>query len=179
MFWRNKKQAPQTPVTSSGFLLGSESALCANSDDLVALAQERPEASMQPEHVHQFNPGTYVVPVGYRISGPIFTTRPVRIDGELAGRGLVARQVTVGPTGVLKQSAEVESLIVEGLVVAPIKARGSVELRAGGELRGEVDSPCLRVNSGGVLSDCLVAVGEQRDGRPAAYSNGRPAAYSK
>lgn len=165
MFWRNKKQTFQTPVASSGFSLSNESARSANSDDLVAVAQERPAVSLQPERVRQFSPGTYVVPVGYRISGPIFTTRPVRIDGELAGRGLVAREVVVGPTGVLKQSAEVESLIVEGRVTAPIKARGSVELRAGGELRGEIDSPVLRVDGGGVLSDCVVAVGEHRTSR--------------
>jgi cytoskeletal protein CcmA (bactofilin family) len=86
----------------------------------------------------------------------------VRIDGELTGRGLVAREVFVSPTGVLRQSAEVESLVIEGRVMAPVKARGSVEIRAGGELRGEVDSPVLRVNAGGILSDCLVAVGERR-----------------
>jgi cytoskeletal protein CcmA (bactofilin family) len=85
----------------------------------------------------------------------------VRIDGELSGRGLVARQVLVSASGVLRQSAEVDSLIVEGRVIAPIKARDVVEVRNGGELRGEVESPRLCVKPGGVLLDCRLSIGDK------------------
>lgn len=159
MFWRSKKQDSIPSVATSEFSLGTDSQSGANSDALLPAKVDSAQTPQVREVVRRVPPGTYVIPAGYRISGPIFTTRPVHIDGELAGRGLVAPEVFVSASGVLKQSSEVDSLVIEGRVLAPIKARKSVELRAGGEIRGEIDSPILQVAPGGILSDCSLAVG--------------------
>lgn len=161
MFWRNKKQPSSSPIATAGFSLGESGRAGANSDTLEGAIPDISD-SPPPREAHRRSvSGTYVVPVGYKISGPVFTTRPVRIDGELSGRGLVAREVLVSASGLLKQSAEVDSLVVEGRVAAPVKARGSVEVRTGGELRGEVESPVLSVKPGGIIVDCRLSVGEK------------------
>ncbi len=162
MFWRNKKQTPIAPIATVGFSLGEVARGGANSDTLgEAPIPENSHSPAARTASRLLQSGTYVIPVGYKISGPIVTTRPVRVDGELAGRGLAAREVFVSASGLLKQSAEVDSLIVEGRVMAPIKARGCVEVRTGGELRGEVESPMLVVRPGGILADCQLAIGEK------------------
>jgi cytoskeletal protein CcmA (bactofilin family) len=162
MFWRSKKQDSLPSVATSEFSLGGEAHSGANSDAVMPAKIESAQPPQVREVARRGRPGAYVIPAGYKISGPIFTTRPVHIDGELAGRGLVAREVFVSASGVLRQSAEVDYLVVEGRVLAPIKARKSIELRAGGEIRGDVESPVLQVAPGGILSDCSLAVGGER-----------------
>jgi cytoskeletal protein CcmA (bactofilin family) len=159
MFWRNKKQTSNPPIATSGFSLGDVGGVGANSDAVEAHISEPLHPPPAREASVRAVPGTYVVPAGYKISGPIFTTRPVRIEGELSGRGLVAREVFVAASGCLKQSADVDSLVVEGRVIAPIKARNRIEVRTGGELRGEIESPMLAVSPGGLLLDCQLSIG--------------------
>jgi cytoskeletal protein CcmA (bactofilin family) len=112
----------------------------------------------------------FVIPRGYRVTGAVFLPQvgsTLRVEGELAGRGLVARTVVVAAGGELRQPAEVDRLVVEGRVSAQIVARGEVELRSGGEVRGiEMEAEVLTVRPGGVLSGCAVSVGSARHEEP-------------
>ena len=162
MFWGNGKKKLLSPVSSTGsaFSIGGTGPSGEiDGGSVEAAAQNSAPDSYRKDLKSRKVSGSYVVPAGYRITGPVFTSRPIRVDGELLGRALVAREVVVSRGGTLREPAEVERIVIEGRVLGSIKAREVVELRPGGELHGDVETPSLQVSPGGILSDCTLSVG--------------------
>ncbi len=155
MVWPLKKRS-LPPPTSAGFALGEgviPQGAPQNSDVVIKGPPAQPKSSGIP--------GAYVVPRGYKISGSIATSRPIVVDGEIAGPKTVANEVFVRPGGVVSGAIVTSSLVVEGVVEAPVSARKGVEVRAGGVLRGSVESPSLAVAPGANIGGCLLQVGDQ------------------
>jgi len=163
MFWRqSKKNSAQAARSEISLAPGGGSAANADAIAVPSSDGDLSESGRRTVQAQKVS-GAYVVPAGYRITGPVFTiARPIRVDGELLGRALVARDVLVSRGGTLREPAEVDTITIEGRVIGPIRARGVVDLRAGGELQGDVDAAALTVSPGGILSNCRLSVGERR-----------------
>ena len=162
MVWPLKKRAT-LPPSSTSFSLGEGNAAQAitpppttpiNTDTV----KGTPTVSTTPTEKIA---GAYKIPKGYKITGSVSTSRPVIVDGELAGPELVAQEVYVRPGGTLSSPAVVGELVVEGLVEGPVLARAGVEVKAGGILRGAVETPSLSVVPGGVISGAQLLVGSR------------------
>jgi cytoskeletal protein CcmA (bactofilin family) len=70
-----------------------------------------------------------------------------QLTGEIAGYGLLV----LGPDASAKARIEVDELVVAGEIEGDVFARRRVELRAGGCIRGDVETPRLVIAEGGRL----------------------------
>ena len=137
-----------------------EGAGAENTDTVVRAAAQEPKSPVQRASVPRAAiPGAYIVPQGYRIAGNLSTSRPVVVDGELAGAKVVTNQLYVRSGGTVEAPAVVGSLLVEGTVSGPVFARDSVEVRSGGVVQGSLEAPSLTVAPGGIINGAQLSVG--------------------
>jgi cytoskeletal protein CcmA (bactofilin family) len=90
------------------------------------------------------------------------THRPVVLEGELQGEGLVAPSVHIGKSGRLSIPTQAANITIEGTVDSPISVREGVEVRAGGVLLGDVEAGVLSIQPGGTVSGARLAIGPLR-----------------
>jgi cytoskeletal protein CcmA (bactofilin family) len=183
MFWRKRKEQYAGPSSgaplSGGFSLGVAEGVAeggagalkqsasmpggvANSDrspGAFSLASAR-EGGLSASGNSASERPAYVLPKGYRVNGMLFVSGDVRIDGELSGRGVVAHKVEIAGTGRVRCPVEASVILVEGLAQGALRARDLLEIRAGGEVRGDVEAASLRVFAGAILSDARCTVGK-------------------
>jgi cytoskeletal protein CcmA (bactofilin family) len=182
MVWKRKKPTIDIPVSDKVLATG-ESARPAASADAVSLGDipGRPVVNTNiaprnldavksdwtdrvPEFQLEVRPmGTtrpYVIPTNYKISGDIFSSRPVVIRGQFAAGVIEAPTVTVEPGGLLCDTAIVESLQVAGESQAKVSATAAIEVSSRGTLRGSVASPNLKVWPGANLKGAQVRIGK-------------------
>jgi cytoskeletal protein CcmA (bactofilin family) len=182
MVWKRKKPTVDMPV-SDKVLAAGESARPSVSADSVSLgdipgrsvvnsniapknldAIKSDWADRAPEFQLQVRPmGTtrsYVIPANYKISGDIFSSRPVIIRGQFAAGVVEAPTVTVEPGGLLCDTAVVENLQVAGESQAKVSATAAVEVSSRGTLSGSVTSPNLKVWPGANLKGAQVRIGK-------------------
>lgn len=94
---------------------------------------------------------TAFVDEGSEIEGKYTFRGTVMLNGRFTGEISTADTLIVGDKGVVKATVHVGSLVVSGEVVGTVVASDRVELRAGGRLFGDVDTPVLVVDEGGML----------------------------
>jgi cytoskeletal protein CcmA (bactofilin family) len=90
----------------------------------------------------------YIVPRGYKISGDIFATRPVVVEGELNGADCVAQAIFVAPEGMLTGRVRVGTLRCTGSIDAEVIASKNVEVISQGAVSGRVTAPTMMVEPG-------------------------------
>ena len=73
-----------------------------------------------------------------------------RIEGRLTGKVHSSGDLYVGQGGEVQGEVRVGRLFVTGKVDALIQAQ-RVEVAAGGQLRGEVNTPCLVIDEGAIF----------------------------
>ena len=88
---------------------------------------------------------------GTVVQGKLSFDTSVQIDGKLLGEVYSSRTLVVGKTGSVDALINVATLVVEGQISGRIVARERVEVRPGGVLCGEVSTPLLVVDPGGIL----------------------------
>ncbi len=106
--------------------------------------------------------GAFVVAKGYRVSGTVVTGRPVVVEGVLSGDSLTAPSVSVGPSGVLSAPVSTNSLTVEGVVEQPVVVKESVDVRAGGCVKDDVEAAVISIAPGAIVSGARLAIGPRR-----------------
>jgi cytoskeletal protein CcmA (bactofilin family) len=85
------------------------------------------------------------------VRGKLGGKSDLRIDGVFEGEIDVDGAVVVGPEGSVTAPLSVASLEVEGELRGDVAARGSVVVRAGGKLLGNVRARQIGVDDGGSL----------------------------
>lgn len=75
----------------------------------------------------------------------------LRIEGTFRGRLDIEGEVTVGPTASIRAPVTASAVVIEGELRGDVSASRSVSIRAGGQLWGDVRSPSISVDDGGVL----------------------------
>jgi cytoskeletal protein CcmA (bactofilin family) len=90
---------------------------------------------------------------GSKVEGKLTFDRPVRIDGELIGE-VKAKDalILIGPEAKVKATLEVAYLVVLGTVEGSVKATEKVDLMAGGRIIGDVETPRVSIQDGGILN---------------------------
>lgn len=88
---------------------------------------------------------------GTVVQGKLSFDTSVQIDGKLLGEVYSSRTLIVGKTGSVDAAINVATLVVEGHINGKVVAREKVEVRPGGVLLGEVSTPSLIVEPGGIL----------------------------
>jgi cytoskeletal protein CcmA (bactofilin family) len=107
--------------------------------------------------------------VGSHLRGDLLFEDTFRIDGRLTGKVESRGDLYVGERGELEGEIRVGRLFVSGKVQAVVQAQ-RIEVAPGGQLRGEVETPCLVIDEGAIFE------GQSRmvDATPDAASAGQP-----
>ena len=87
---------------------------------------------------------------GSHLRGELHFEDTFRIDGRLTGNVDSDGDLYVGERGEVQGEIRVGRLFVTGKVDAVIQAQ-RVEVAAGGQLRGEVNTPCLVIDEGAIF----------------------------
>jgi cytoskeletal protein CcmA (bactofilin family) len=88
--------------------------------------------------------------VGSHLHGDLHFEDTFRIDGKLTGKVDSAGDLYVGERGEVEGEIRVGRLFVSGKVKAVVQAQ-RVEVAAGGQLRGEVETPTLVIDEGAIF----------------------------
>jgi cytoskeletal protein CcmA (bactofilin family) len=74
-----------------------------------------------------------------------------RLDGKFEGEIFEGGTLIVGETAVVQGKIGVNSIIINGLVEGEVYAKGRVEIHSTGKFYGNLLTPILIVNEGGIL----------------------------
>ncbi len=89
---------------------------------------------------------------GTVIDGTFRFDNPVCVDGTLTGEIVTSSVLIVGPHAEVQASVIVGSLIVQGTIIGDIEADELVELRAGADVRGNIETRRIVIEDGAVFS---------------------------
>jgi cytoskeletal protein CcmA (bactofilin family) len=87
---------------------------------------------------------------GSHLRGELHFEDTFRIDGQLTGKVDSDGDLYVGERGEVQGEVRVGRIFVTGKVDAVVQAQ-RVEVAAGGQLRGEVSTPCLVIDEGAIF----------------------------
>ena len=110
-------------------------------------AAEQP-AGPQAE-AEQQRPDTTVITRGTSVSGEMYGTGNVLVEGALTGGIRVGGTVTVAGSGLVRGPIEAENVLVAGSVTGDITARAAVRLEMTGSITGSVTMRSFTIEDGG------------------------------
>jgi len=115
---------------------------------------------------------------GSHFEGKLTFDGKVQIDGVFVGEICSADTIVIGQGADVKAEIEVGTAVVQGRVEGNIRATDSIELKAPGELRGNIEAPNLLVEKGVLFEgNCKMTKPTGAPARPAAPAPAfRPAA---
>ena len=93
-------------------------------------------------------PPNTVLGVGSTFRGTLMVSGTLRIEGEFDGDVLNCDRLEIGEHGVMRCDVEVRSAEVQGRVYGSIRALGTVELKAGSHVEGDVAAAGIVMEQG-------------------------------
>lgn len=88
---------------------------------------------------------------GTEVDGKIVSQGSLRIDGKVKGEIDCKGMITVGEKGVLEANVKASALTVMGTVVGNVHAKERVEILNTGKIEGDVETPKIAIEEGGIL----------------------------
>jgi len=79
-----------------------------------------------------------VIGVGSSFRGTMMVSGTLRIEGDIEGDILNCERLEIGEHGVMRCDIEVKEALIEGRVQGNIRALGTIELKAGARVEGDV-----------------------------------------
>ena len=89
-----------------------------------------------------------VIGVSSSFRGTLMVTGTLRVDGEFEGDILNCERLEIGEHGVLRADVEVREALVQGRVVGNIRALGSIEMKSGARVEGDVAALTVSIEPG-------------------------------
>jgi cytoskeletal protein CcmA (bactofilin family) len=101
--------------------------------------------------------------------GTVEFTEPLLVKGTLSGEVRSASELFIAPQAYLKANVAASRISVKGQVTGDLVASERIELFAGATIQGNITTPDLIVQSGGVLqgSCTMVQLTTEESGAPA------------
>ena len=75
----------------------------------------------------------------------------VRIDGHFKGDIFSRDTLIIGPDAVVQAQVDADTVIVAGRLEGQVRAVNRIEIKASGYVRGNVFSPVLKIDEGGMF----------------------------
>jgi cytoskeletal protein CcmA (bactofilin family) len=80
--------------------------------------------------------------------GTLMVTGTLRIEGEFEGDILNCERLEIGEHGIMRADVEVREAVVQGRVIGNIRALGSIEMKAGARVEGDVAALTVVIEPG-------------------------------
>ena len=103
--------------------------------------------SQQPPEEPQSDANT-VIGVNSNFRGTLMVTGTLRIDGEFEGDILNCDRLEIGEHGIMRADVEVKDALIMGRVYGNIRALGSIEMKAGARVEGDVAALTVAMEQG-------------------------------
>lgn len=94
----------------------------------------------QSNHADVPVPPNTVIGVGSSFRGTLMVSGTLRIEGELDGDILNCERLEIGEHGVMRADIEVKEATIEGRAYGNIRALGTIEMKAGAHVEGDVSA---------------------------------------
>jgi cytoskeletal protein CcmA (bactofilin family) len=88
---------------------------------------------------------------GVTLEGTLTVTGTFRIDGNVKGNIISEQTVVLGERAKVEGQIEGNRVVISGRFDGVIFAKGRVEIQAKGVVTGEVHSPCMVIDPGGIF----------------------------
>jgi cytoskeletal protein CcmA (bactofilin family) len=88
---------------------------------------------------------------GVTLEGTLTVTGTFRIDGNIKGNIISEQTVILGESAKVEGQIEGNRVVISGRFDGVIFAKGRVEIEAKGVVTGEVHSPCMVIDPGGIF----------------------------
>ena len=88
---------------------------------------------------------------GVTLEGTLQVTGTFRIDGNVKGNIISEQTVVLGEGAKVEGQIEGNRVVISGRFDGVIFAKGRVEIQAKGVVTGEVHSPCMVIDPGGIF----------------------------
>jgi cytoskeletal protein CcmA (bactofilin family) len=93
-------------------------------------------------------PPNTVIGIGSSLRGTLMVTGTLRIDGEFEGDILNCDRLEVGEHGIMRSDVEVKEALVKGRVLGNIRALGTIEMKSGARVEGDVAAVSVAMEPG-------------------------------
>jgi cytoskeletal protein CcmA (bactofilin family) len=99
-----------------------------------------------------------------------------RLEGRFEGEIFESGTLIVGETAVVKGKIGVHTVIISGFVEGDLHAKARVEIHSTGKVHGNLFTPSLIINDGGVLEgSCkMEKIHGQEESKPLSHQEGEP-----
>src|SRR5262245_27827919 len=94
---------------------------------------------------------TCVIGAKTTIKGEISGDEDVLVEGTIEGQVRIARDLRVGPGGVVRATVEAQSVVISGEMVGDCAALSRVEIQATGRLTGNIRAPKVIIAEGALF----------------------------
>lgn len=88
---------------------------------------------------------------GVRLEGTLEISGMFRLDAEVKGNIISDQTLILGESAKVEGQIEGNHIVVSGRFDGVIFAKGRVEIQAKGVVTGEIHSPCLMIEPGGIF----------------------------
>lgn len=88
---------------------------------------------------------------GVRLEGTLELAGTFRLDGEVKGNIISQQTLILGEGAKVEGQIEGNHVVISGRFDGVIFAKGRVEIQAKGVVTGEIHSPCLVIDPGGIF----------------------------
>ena len=89
-----------------------------------------------------------VIGVNSNFRGTLMVSGTLRIDGEFEGDILNCDRLEIGEHGIMRADVEVKDALIIGRVYGNIRALGSIEMKAGARVEGDVAALTVAMEQG-------------------------------
>lgn len=135
--------------------------------------------ALQRDHDHHADTS---IGQGSQIVGTLKFEGTVRIDGKVEGEITAKESAIIGDTATVKAQVTADTIIITGQVTGDITANRRVEIRAPGQLHGNITTPSLVIHDGVIFEgQCSMgrATDQQKARRPVPPSPNGSAAVAQ
>jgi len=89
-----------------------------------------------------------VIGVNSNFRGTLMVSGTLRIDGEFEGDILNCERLEIGEHGIMRADVEVKEALIIGRVYGNIRALGSIDMKAGARVEGDVAAMTVSMEQG-------------------------------
>ena len=102
----------------------------------------------KPAEIQGPEPPNTIIGLGSSFRGTLMVTGTLRIEGEYEGDILNCERLEVGEHGFMRADVEVKEALVQGRVDGNIRALGTIEMKAGARVEGDVKAMSVIMEPG-------------------------------
>jgi cytoskeletal protein CcmA (bactofilin family) len=103
---------------------------------------------------------------GVSFEGTLEASGVFRLDGQMKGNLLSTHSLILGESARVEGQIEANHVVISGKFDGVIFAKGRVEIQAKGVVTGEIHTPCLIIDAGGIFDGRCHMLGASESTKP-------------